>query len=289
MHGFQDIWTGVVIDGEGRVLPVDNDGDGILDGDGFADDLDEDGQHGPDGVDLMTPGDVPDTIFNIPPDYDDLVELPTSFRTLSVRNSSETNGVELMRMTRLSNRRNMRKDQNNHLELYYGARYFQFNDNFIVQGEGGVLGRSFWDTRIDNNIVGPQVMLRWIRHQGRWSTNVQGRFMAGFNVTEWGQTGGLGEDLIPGALNHPLYAQPKSFQYGRRDDDFAPLGELRIEGKYRISKAVALNVGYTGMFIDGIRRASTHIDYTLPNMGFVVGDTESALINGVNFGLEVNH
>jgi hypothetical protein len=86
-----------------------------------------------------------------------------------------------------------------------------------------------------------------------------------------------------------LYAQPKSFQYGRRDDDFAPLGELRIEGKYRISKAVALNVGYTGMFIDGIRRASTHIDYTLPNMGFVVGDTESALINGVNFGLEVNH
>jgi hypothetical protein len=291
MHGFVDIMRGVSTDPQGRILPTDEDGDGILDGDGFADDLDEDGQFGPDGFDAEDPVYVPETGFfvNEIPDYDDLVELPTSFRTLSVRNATETNGVELMRMHVLSNRRFMKKYQNNHLELYYGARFFQFNDEFIVQGEGGVLGRSIWDTEIGNNIVGPQVMLRWARDKGRLSTIVQGRFMAGYNITNWRQTGAIGEDLIPGDHNHPLYLQPKSFQYGRQDNDFAPLAELRLEGKYRISKSVAINAGYSAIFIDGLRRASTHIDYTLPNMGFVVGDTEHAFINGLNAGIEINH
>lgn len=290
MHGFQDVMDALSADPQGRILPADVDGDGILDGDGFADDLDNDGQYGPDGFDLMVPGLQPDTIaVGVPPDYDDLVELPTSFRTLSVRNATETNGVELMRMHQLSNRRYMKKTQNNHLELYYGARFFQYRDEFIVSGEGGVLGRSFWDTQIHNNLVGPQIMVRWIRQQGQLSTNLQGRFMAGFNVSNWTQTGAIGEDLIPGDHNHPLYLQPKSFQYGRRDDDFAPLGELRMEAKYAVSKAVSANIGYSAMFVGGLRRSSTHIDYTLPNMGFIVGDTESAFINGINLGFEVNH
>ena len=39
---------------------------------------------------------------------------------------------------------------------------------------------------------------------------------------------------------------------------FAPLGEWRLRGRYRVSKAISLNLGYTGMWLGGITRASTN-------------------------------
>ena len=170
MHGFQDLIVGAV--GTGRVLPADTDGDGILDGDGFADDLDGDAQFGPDGFDTAVPAGVPDAfpavgvngeIESQPPDYDDLVELPTSFRSVLVRNATTIHGIEVMRTYRLDNNHFMAKNQNQNVYLYYGMRYFRFRDNFVVDTQGGVLGQCTWNTQIINNIVGPQVGLNWTR------------------------------------------------------------------------------------------------------------------------------
>jgi hypothetical protein len=49
----------------------DVDGDGILDGVGRADDIDSDGQYGPDGYDFETPGRGPDTDIDLPFDFED--------------------------------------------------------------------------------------------------------------------------------------------------------------------------------------------------------------------------
>ncbi len=295
MDGFVDVVDGNL--GLGRVLDQDMNGDGIADGDGFADDLDGDGQFGPDGFDTAAPAGIPDAspavglngeIQTQPPDYDDLVELPTSFRFVTVQNATTISGIELMGTYRLDNRHLMAKNQNNIFDIYYGVRYLRFRDEFFVSGVGGVLGASFWDTQIINNIVGPQLGLNWQSERGRWRSNLTGRFTFGYNVSNWDQDGSIGDNLAAGRLNRPLYLQQHAFKYGRRDDNFSPIAELRWNFAYQITKQIAINAGWTGGYIGNVYRSSTHIKYELPNMGFTLNDAESVIYNGGNIGIEYN-
>ena len=330
MHGFVDVLgsgEGAQAGGEGSegsglgaasrgVGLTDTDGDGIIDGDGMADDVDGDGQFGPDGfaedwtgpigvpgVGLQPdwpyvapppgpPGTDPDPAeiySNLVPDYDDLVELPTNFALLTVRSYVDIDGLELMRTHILSNRRYMAEKQNNQLFLAYGARYLRFSDEFNVDGSGGILGYSHWYTSIVNNVIGPQISLRWQNQRGRWSTNVQGRGMLGWNISNWKQQGGIGLNLIRGHYNQPLYLNPTTFEHGQSRGDLSPLAELRIDTSYRISKAVALRFGWSGFYVGNIRRAHSGVKYYLPNMGFRDGNREATLVHGANFGFEVNY
>lgn len=289
--GFLDADEGIL--GVGLIFGTDDDGDGILDGDGNVDDVNENGQHGPLWFDLVAPGNIPDTHIDVPPDYGDLVTFNTAFRTVNIRNHLKTNGVEIMRAHRLDNSHFKVKNQNNHFEWQYGARLLQLDDNFVFDGQGGlVLGDSFVDMSIVNNIVGPQVGYTWHHSRGRWTFSSKGKFLFGYNIRDWDQTGFVGEDLIPSQVNHPLFMRAKSFAYGKNDDDFSPVGELRLDLKYRVTDNISFNLGWTGTFVDNIKRASTHVDYVLYDaegrvMGFRDGDTEEIFANGVNIGFEV--
>ncbi len=289
LAGFLDIDEGV-LDG---ILTDDDDGDGILDGDGLADDVDDDGNHGADGVDVLPPGNEPDAvIIGLDPDYEDLVTLTTAFGTVNLRNNTKINGVELMRMHRLDNSHYQVSHQHNQFDLFYGARFLQVDDQFIFSGDGGlVLGESMWDTEIVNNIVGPQVGFQYNRHNGRWLFDTQGRFMLGYNIQNWSQVGFIGEDLTPGRPNHPLYARAKSFSYGRSEDALSPVAELRANLSYSVTDSVALKLGYTGTFANNISRAGNHVDYAFYDEGKVMGfrdaGNESIMVNSVNFGIEI--
>src|SRR4029078_7995208 len=153
------------------------------------------------------------------------------------------------------------------LELYYGVRYLRFRDNFLVTGDGGVRGPSQGDTQIINNLIGPQLGLNWRHERARWTAELNGRFMFGYNVSNWDQDGFIGEDLTPGRLKHPLYLPPHSFKYGRRDDDFSPLAEMRWNVAYNFTKAVAVKAGWTGMYVGNIYRAADHVAHTPPQLG----------------------
>jgi len=291
LAGFLDADEGGL--GVGFIFGTDDDGDGILDGDGDADDINQNGQHGPDGFDLEPPGNDPDTEVEVPPDYGDLVTFTTAFRNVNLRNNLKTNGFEIMRAYRLDNSHFKVKNQNNSFVWQYGARFLQLDDNFVFNGTGGlVLGDGMWDTSIVNNIVGPQVGYDWNHSRGRWTFQSKGKFLFGYNIRNWDQSGFIGEDLIPSQHNHPLFMRAKSFSYGKSDDDFSPVGELRLDLKYRVTDNVSLKAGWTGTFVDNIKRASTHVDYALYDetgkvMGFTDGDTEELFANGVNFGIEI--
>jgi hypothetical protein len=81
---------------------------------------------------------------------------------------------------------------------------------------------------------------------------------------------------------------PTVSSHGQQDNDFSPTAEMRVNGSYQISRAIALNLGYTATFVDNIRRAAQQVKYELPNMGFREGaGTQEIFINGVNFGFDV--
>lgn len=222
-------------------------------------------------------------------DFDDLHLFNIRFNSMIVRNTSESDGVEIMRTHKIDNHHKMAKRQHNQFELGYGVRFLRLRDSFEWQGVGDILGFSFNDTQSDNNIVGPQVRLRWESQRGKWRMNMDGRALLGWNINNIDMEGGLGHELNPGGLNKPIMFQPTYFHYGRRDDEFAPVGEFRAEASYQLTSALELKLGYNFMFIDGISRSAQLVDYVLPDMGLKRGGDQEIFINGVNVGLEINH
>jgi hypothetical protein len=251
----------------------------------LADDLDEDLFTGGGLIDLNGDG-VIDLIFV---DFDDLHEFNIFFDNVFIRNTTETNGVELMWSHVLTNNHYQAKHQNNHLVLSYGARFLEVYDEFRVDAEGSILGDSFWDTSFTNSIVGPQVALKWVNQRQRWRLQADGRFMFGYNTADWDQIGLMGEDLIPGALNRPLYARPTAFSHGLVERDFSPVAELRLQAAYQFTTSLAIKVGYTGSYVGNIRRAAPSVRYFLPDMGYVDTGGEDLLINGFDLGVEFIH
>ncbi len=195
-----------------------------------------------------------------------------------------TDSVELMKTYRF--------DQTKHgatVQFQFGARWMRMNDKFRVDALGGTLGDSFWDTRVDNQIIGPQVALSWQKQQGRWSTFLEGRALLGANFQNLSQEGGIGSELNPGAANRPVYFNPTVFTHGRQEQAFSPVVEMRVSTSYQLTKAFSLQLGWTGIFADNIRRAAPHVQYSLPNMGLRDAGDQEVFINGLTFGCELNH
>lgn len=278
MLGFMDVWDGALGNG------------GPFNPDGNADDIDGDGHFGPNGYDLEDPAQVPDSNFVGDPraDFDDLVRLPTSFQFLNVRSSTQVDGVEIMKTYRLKNNHMMAKHQNNNFQIGAGVRYLRLRDEFDVTGTGGVLGLSFWDTRVDNHLVGPQITANWTHRRKRISLDVGSRFLFGYNIQNFDQTAALGQDLVPGQFNRPLYFPATVTDHSKQENFFSPTVELRVQAAYQLTSAIALKLGYTAIFIDNISRSAQQVRYTLPDMGFVdeQAGEQNIFINGVNFGAE---
>lgn len=241
--------------------------------DGIADDIDEDGVNGPD-------------TDNQPTDFDDLVDLLPTFDSVQIRTLTKINGVELMRMRRFRPFHN-----GSFFEIHYGARLLRFKDLFETTANGSAtttLGDSIWDARVNNNIVGPQLTGRWIDTRGRWTFDVEGRFLAAVNIQNADLTGTLGENAVAAGLNSPLNFSTTSFRHNTRQIDFSPVAELRVETSYQITKSFAATVGYTAVYAGNITRASKSIEYRLPDMGLVQDGRDDLFTNGVNFGVEFN-
>jgi hypothetical protein len=251
----------------------------------LADDIDGDGNIGAGFLIDPVTGEI---IFFT--DFDDLHEFNIFFNNVTVHNHTETDGIELMWTHHLTNNHYMAKHKNNRLSLSAGARFLRLHDRFRVDADGSILGRSFWDTTFTNQIVGPQVAAQWVNQRQRWRFSADGRFLFGFNVADWSQSGLIGEELIPGALNRPLYARPTAFEHGHQEQDFSPVAELRLQSSYHVTSSFALKLGFTSTYAGNIRRAAPSVRYRLPDMGYNDdAGKQTILINGVDFGVEFVH
>jgi hypothetical protein len=219
-------------------------------------------------------------------DFDDLHIFNIRFDQMFVRNTTETTGVELMRTHELDNTYLPVKERRNRFSIGYGARFFRLRDDFYWEGRGDVLGRTYVGTNAENQLVGPQIRAKWTHQRGRFGFDLDGRFLAAYNIGDISQTSAVGEWLNPGGINSLINAQPTFSQYGRQENTFSPMAEMRVEASYQITSAFALKLGYTAMFVDNITRASQVVDYRLPDMGLLEGGHQDIFINGADFGIE---
>jgi hypothetical protein len=231
--------------------------------------------------------------------------LPVTFYDVLLENAvSVEDGIELNYLHRFST-----CHTGGNLEMYLGARYLEFNDSFRVHtglspkgtqnsGAYSYLQESYWDTDAGNHIIGPQIGLRWFKKQGRWTLSAEGKFMAGVDYQNIHQEVSMGPHLVPGGVptgsssNRSFVPTIMSATYSTHvfyEKEFTPLIELRIEGRYQLTRSISFHAGWTGIWMDGIARASSLIDYTVPRMGIDMNDNrENVLLNGLTLGFDVN-
>ncbi len=220
--------------------------------------------------------------------------LPVTLYDVSVAENTDFWGVELNYLHRF-----MTSHCGGTLEGFLGVRYFEFNDDFRVQagsdpGNGTVpsfLADSEWETWANNHIVAPQVGVRWWRKQGRWKFIGEGRFLAGFNNQSISQDISLGPNLNPGsgALYTPLVMSPSGHTSSEHVVEWAPGAEVRVEAEFQVTRSISVHGGWTGMWVDGIARSSSLINYTVPHMGIDLEDNrESLFVNGISIGVVIN-
>lgn len=253
------------------------------------------------GIDFNADGTIDDDeVTGNGVDFGDAYQFNITFDQVGIRNTSETQGIELMKTHRLSNGHRLEKNREKHFDIGYGVRFLRLRDRFQFDGTSPLLGTMNFATEAENQLVGPQIRARWMSQRGRMTWSFDGRCMLAYNVTDADQVGSFGldnvdpatglvinEGLSPGSLNRPLLAQPNGFSYGRRDNEFSPTIEIRADASYQITSAIAARLGYTGIFIDNISRGASITNYTLPDFGFLAGGQQDIFINGVNFGFDV--
>ena len=249
-----------------------------------------------------------------------LGELGVKFSSLEVTNRTETNGVELNYTYRFlpcdcfGRRYGI-------WELDMGIRYFQFREEFNVYGKGGSLADSWWDTTSQNNLIGPQIAARYFRTLGRWTFDIQGKFLAAVNNQSIRQNGVLGSNLSTryetvqnevtnddgettytntyyeylGMQGYPGYINSTSFTFNHRGTDtlFSPVAELRFNAKLQVTQLVNVRMGYTFMYVGNIARSGEMVDYSIagnsPAMGINMDNNKGcSIVHGFTIGLEVN-
>jgi hypothetical protein len=284
---------------------------------GIDADLNHNGINGRDGV--VVPSAIPGvfTLAPAPTDVGDEVTFIPRFSTMHVYNRIVLNGTELNRIYRAPQFHN-----GGVVDFIYGARWFQADDTFQVVASGGVLDQTNIHNRVQNNLIGPQMGLRYNHQRGHWMVNLEARFTAAANFQNFHQTSQIASNFnneqnvlnsatsttsysfqtaanSPFLIYTPTYANeirnaPANLNaYGSTASaspvKFAPLGEFRANATYEITRAFGVTVGYTVLYVNGISRASDTINYALPTMGLQnLGARDNLIIQGLNFGFTFN-
>ena len=164
-------------------------------------------------------------------------------------------------------------------------------DTLTGLGPSTPLQTGDWETYTANNMVGPELALLLESTHGRWTFASEFKFTAAFNWQNNLYRGAnfpeaLGADylrttftpsvtqstdgtdpnpieLVPPPLFLQIYGvgQTNATNAAEHQFVFSPIGEWRFGTQFRVSNAIVLRAGYTGMWMAGIARASSNTGY----------------------------
>jgi hypothetical protein len=167
-------------------------------------------------------------------------------------------------------------------------------DSLTGIGAGTPLQVGQWETATYNNMVGPELALLLESTQGRWTWSTELKFTAGLNWQNMLYRGAnfpesIGADYLRATFNPsvtnvsdgggsdlgntvqlqppPLFLQVYAVGQSNATNDvehsfaFTPIGEWRLGAQYRVSQAITLRAGYTGLAMGSIARASSNTSY----------------------------
>ncbi len=188
------------------------------------------------------------------------------------------------------------KVQNNLIGPQIGFIYAQQRGRWKLSAEGRVFtAANFQNSHLygtlGSNWINPTVSIGNPLGQSVTSGN------SGGNTGNSGSGGSSGSQQtvsIPPQVsatqieNAPANMHPLNFMQSLTQQQFSPLGELRLNATWELTRSFGVRFGYTAMYTGNIARGSNNIDYVLPSMGIYPNNHQQVFINGLNVGFEFN-
>jgi len=164
-------------------------------------------------------------------------------------------------------------------------------DTLTGLGQSTPLQVGAWETDSFNNMVGPEFGVLFETQAGRWTFSSEFKFTAAFNWQNNLYRGSnfpdsIGADYLRATFNPsvtntqsigatqtvqlsppPLFLQIYGVGQSNATNSaehrfvFSPIGEWRFGTEFKVSQAITLHAGYTGMWLGSIARASTNTGY----------------------------
>lgn len=173
--------------------------------------------------------------------------------------------------------------------MLLGVRLIDFDEDFSLAANGSPNFETLnIDSSISNFVIGPEIGATTCGRWGPWRLNGAVRVLFGANILRGVQTAAFTVNENADGFNQPVNLFPLSSSNVEKETEFAPVFEWRTGVSYDITPSIAAQVGYTGMYLDGVSRAATSTDYVLPTFGLNLGN-DHLLINALTFGLEFYH
>ena len=225
------------------------------------------------------------------PDFGDLAPLPSDFDHVVYRNQTDVWGLELSALRRLQ-----RISYGGFWELFAGVRFVRFDEEFYLEGTGPL--SEFGDMSIlneaDNNMIGPGFGARWFKQCCRWTFAANAKFAptVNFQAVRMRSTISSHNRSVLFFSGQDDNAQIQNQNAGNDSFhayEFSPIGELRLNLSYQLTRAIAVRGGWSGMYIGGLARPSNMIIYELPNSHILKSNNyDDAFMQGINVGIEIN-
>ena len=152
--------------------------------------------------------------------------------------------------------------------LTYGYYEYVLFDRFRIDAEGGILGRASSDTRVNNLVTGPQAGIVAYKTIGSISLYGHAMAVAGLDDADMRQDNTIGAELVPGAINRLLYAQPTYSEHSFAFNRVSPTGVLWAEAGLHITEQTTLRFAWSAVYANNILLAQDRVRYYLPDMGF---------------------
>lgn len=172
------------------------------------------------------------------------------------------------------------------IDMTYGLRYQRIYDQFQWWGYGGILGRTWADTQVFNDLIGPQVAVLWTKERFGCRFNLDSKLMLGTNMLLASQSGGIGENLAPGAQSRPAAAQPNLTYTVLNESNSATLSELRASIAYPLARDLMLRLGYTGIYFSHLHNPSSMQRWSLPDLGITSDRTRNLWFDQIHASVE---
>jgi hypothetical protein len=163
-----------------------------------------------------------------------------------------------------------------YFEPFFGVRYLYFRDEFSDLSVDPVVGDTAVNDSTKNQIFGGQLGCRWHARKGRWILSSDARFTAANNFQFT-----TAETNFVDVNGNAFFSQQNA-----STDEFVPLGELRAQAAFELTRDIAIRVGFEFMHFG---RGMARVD-TAPiglNPGPTINDQDLTMA-GISFGITVN-
>jgi len=165
-----------------------------------------------------------------------------------------------------------------------GFRYINLEDQLNIVGMDPDTGHSVYHIATQNNLFGPQIGARIVRHCGcgPWGWDATGRIGIFGNAAEQTQF----------VTDFPAGGGTPDILRGRRTDragEVAMVADMNVSAIYKLNCTWAIRAGYNVMWIENVATAPDQLDFTdTAQSGSIVQTKGGEFFHGVNIGLEAN-